>query len=424
MTEIIGVPYRDWLISDPYILYVMQVIIAQIKEFVKYPSRQKPAAFNLNPVLRQLELAPIRALRPTRSESLPKLNRPLRGFRLLSGTTHGDLSRGCCGAGKSMPESVTAAFSEPEHFGAALRAEGYRNLVVRTPKQFRARLTQVTLNEIRLTAAEERVPRVAFVAVPASVLLILFSTGQARAPICAGMRVTEDEFVTVGPGEQFHARTDGASRWATIRLAANVLSQYSDALVDGAFSILPGMRRWRPPSRSARHIRSLHAAAMRMAAQHPETLVGPEAAHGLEQQLLHAVLECFSELSPEAEVEAQRRNQNTMLRFERALWRVQSTRPSLTEVCTELQVRERHLRMLCADYLGMSPTTYDRLRRMWLVRHTLRSSTSERVSTVARDNGFNDVGRFATNYRETFGELPSATLRERRTRSIISSVDC
>ena len=65
-----------------------------------------------------------------------------------------------------MRESVTAAFSEPEHFGAALRAEGYQNFIVRTPRGFRARLTQVSLNEIRLTAAEEQVPRVAFVAVP------------------------------------------------------------------------------------------------------------------------------------------------------------------------------------------------------------------------------------------------------------------
>jgi AraC-like DNA-binding protein len=159
-----------------------------------------------------------------------------------------------------------------------------------------------------------------------------------------------------------------------------------------------------------------------MAVQHPEALVDPEAAHGLQQQLLHAVLECFSESSPEEEVKAQSRNQKTMLQFEHVLWRVQGKRPSLIEICAELQVRERHLRMLCANHLGMSPMTYERLRRMWLVRRTLRTSASEKVSTVARDNGFHDVGRFATNYRETFGELPSVTLRESRIRSIISSV--
>lgn len=323
-----------------------------------------------------------------------------------------------------MPESVTAAFSEAEHFDAALRAEGYRSLVVRAPRQFRARLTQVSLNEIRLTAAEERAARVAFVTVPPNVLLISFSIGQAPAPIFAGMRLTEGEFVTLGPGEQFHARTDGASRWGTIQLTTDTLSRYGNALVDGPFSILPGARRWRPRSRSARHIRSLHAAAIRMAVQRPEALIDFEAAHGLEQQLLHAVLECLAESSPEAEVKVQRRNQKIMLGFEHVLWRVQGKRLSLTEICAELQVRERHLRMLCADHLGMSPTTYDRLRRMWLARRALQISdgVSERVSTVARDNGFHDVGRFALNYRETFGELPSATLRGSRARSIVNSI--
>ena len=318
-----------------------------------------------------------------------------------------------------MPESVTAAFSEPEHFDTALRAEGYRSFLVRTPRQFRTRLTQVTLNDMRFSAAEERVSRVAFVVVPANVLLIMFSIGRARAPICGGMPLSEGEFVTFGPGEQFHARTEGASRWATIRLAANVLSGYSDALVDGAFSILPGTRRWRPSSRGARDIRSLHAAAIRMAVQHPEVLVDPEAAHGLEQQLLHAVLKCFSELSPEPEVKAVRRHQETMLRFEHLLWRIEGKAPSLTEICAELQVRERHLRMLCADHLGMSPTSYERLRRVWLVHHTLLdlARLPECVSKAVRDHGFNDLGRFAANYREIFGETPSSTLHRSRARA-------
>ena len=50
--------YWDWLLSHAYILYGMQAIVAQqIENFVKYPPRQKPAAFNLDEVLRQLESA-------------------------------------------------------------------------------------------------------------------------------------------------------------------------------------------------------------------------------------------------------------------------------------------------------------------------------------------------------------------------------
>jgi arylsulfatase A-like enzyme len=48
--------YWDWCISHAYLLYGMQALVAtQIEGFVKYPPRQKPAAFNLDAVLRQME---------------------------------------------------------------------------------------------------------------------------------------------------------------------------------------------------------------------------------------------------------------------------------------------------------------------------------------------------------------------------------
>jgi arylsulfatase A-like enzyme len=48
--------YWDWVISHAYVMYGMQAIVAQqINEFIKFPPRQKPASFNLDAVMRQLE---------------------------------------------------------------------------------------------------------------------------------------------------------------------------------------------------------------------------------------------------------------------------------------------------------------------------------------------------------------------------------
>ena len=48
--------YWDWLISHAYLLYGMQALVAQqIDNFVKYPPRQKPASFNLDAVLAQIQ---------------------------------------------------------------------------------------------------------------------------------------------------------------------------------------------------------------------------------------------------------------------------------------------------------------------------------------------------------------------------------
>jgi arylsulfatase A-like enzyme len=48
--------YWDFVISHAYIVYEMQNTVAkQIEAFVKFPPRQKPASFNLDAVLRQLQ---------------------------------------------------------------------------------------------------------------------------------------------------------------------------------------------------------------------------------------------------------------------------------------------------------------------------------------------------------------------------------
>jgi arylsulfatase len=46
------------LISHAYVVYLMQWLVAQqIEAFKKFPPRQKPASFNLDMVLRDLESA-------------------------------------------------------------------------------------------------------------------------------------------------------------------------------------------------------------------------------------------------------------------------------------------------------------------------------------------------------------------------------
>ena len=48
--------YYDWLAYHAFMIYEMQALVAtQIEDFVKYPPRQKPAAFNLDEVMRQVQ---------------------------------------------------------------------------------------------------------------------------------------------------------------------------------------------------------------------------------------------------------------------------------------------------------------------------------------------------------------------------------
>jgi arylsulfatase len=48
--------YWDWMVDHAPQLYLVQDLVAQqIANFVKFPPRQKPASFNLDDVMRQLQ---------------------------------------------------------------------------------------------------------------------------------------------------------------------------------------------------------------------------------------------------------------------------------------------------------------------------------------------------------------------------------
>jgi methylphosphotriester-DNA--protein-cysteine methyltransferase len=315
---------------------------------------------------------------------------------------------------KKMPESVTAAFSEPEDFETALRMEGLRSLVITARGRFRARLTRVSLNGMSLSAVEEKLPRIGFIAVPANTLLVSFATGPGPAPICNGVGLRPGELFTVFPGEQFHARISGPTQWGAMRLPVDHLLKYGAALTGKIFPIATGLRRWKPPASVGRDLRGFHAAAMRIARTRPRDLVDSEAAHGLEQQLFHAIAECLSEGSADEDARTTQQDHAMMVCFEALLGTAQGTRRSMSSICEALHVSERRLRQLCAAHLGMSPIAYERLQRMWRTRRALRTAgIAESVSAIARANGFQDLGRFAINYRGTFGESPSTTLRRR-----------
>src|SRR5215469_5907805 len=122
-----------------------------------------------------------------------------------------------------MPLSVVAVFSNPADFQAALGKEVVRSLLVTGQGAFRARLTQIELNHLRLAAGEEELSRIAFVAVPADRVLVLFPIGDRPAPTWGGVQTRAGEIITIGQSQRIHARTDGPCAWGSIRLPSDEL---------------------------------------------------------------------------------------------------------------------------------------------------------------------------------------------------------
>jgi AraC-like DNA-binding protein len=143
-------------------------------------------------------------------------------------------------------------------------------------------------------------------------------------------------------------------------------------------------------------LRDLHRAAIRLAEARAGAITDRQAAYGLEQQLLHVLIECLSE-GAEEETATGRHHRDVLARFEDLL----AAQPflSVPDICAALGVSERTLRMCRQEHLGMGPSSYRRLRAMQQVYRALRSGTADgiSVSEVARQHGFNGLGRLASN---------------------------
>ncbi len=192
-----------------------------------------------------------------------------------------------------MPESVTSFFTEPAEFASTLAKQGISNLVITGHGQFQARLTSIALHSLRLLAGEELLSRIAFITVPDDMILVVLQPGTGPASTWGGIVMQSRDIATLGAGFGTHVRTDDG-RWATILIPALELVRFGTAMVGHTFPVPVGIRRWRPPRVAGALLRRLHASAIHtVECGHPE-LIGREAAHGLDQQIIGALVECMS----------------------------------------------------------------------------------------------------------------------------------
>lgn len=236
---------------------------------------------------------------------------------------------------------------------------GITRLLVTGDGKFRARLTQVVLEEICLTASEGEQSYCTFVMVPDGAVLIALPTGRGPVPVWSGITIGAHQIITLGPSERFHVRTAGPSRWGSIRLSIQTLTRYGCALI-GAPILISGVTRWKPQRTVLRNLLSLHRAAIHAGENRSSVIVDADAAHGLEQQLVHALIECLSLSSRDQETLTDHRHRSILAQFEDMI--SDEPRRSISDICAMLHISEATLRACCWQHLGMSPNRYCRLR--------------------------------------------------------------
>jgi AraC family ethanolamine operon transcriptional activator len=85
------------------------------------------------------------------------------------------------------------------------------------------------------------------------------------------------------------------------------------------------------------------------------------------------------------------------------------------DLCRAAGVSERTLRNVFYEHFGIAPHRYLMIARLNRVRAAIREAGSgETISSICADAGIWDFGRFAHQYRELFGVLPSQHLAVNR----------
>ena len=185
-------------------------------------------------------------------------------------------------------------------------------------------------------------------------ILVVLRPGTGPAlPTWGGIVMQSRDILTLAAGSRTHVRTDNSCRWVTILVPALDLVRFGTAMVGDTFAVPVRIRRWQPPRVAGALLRRLHAAAIHtVEAGHPE-LIGREAAHGLDQQIIGALVECTSADSIVAEDPMQRRYQEIMVRFEMLLEKQYNNNVSVAEIAAALGVSQQVLHR-CSAVLILS----------------------------------------------------------------------
>jgi AraC-like DNA-binding protein len=155
----------------------------------------------------------------------------------------------------------------------------------------------------------------------------------------------------------------------------------------------------------------MHAYICRLAETKPAIFSHRTIIRRLERQLILALVDCFNQVPKRSA--PRNSHAKLMVRFETFLATHCHQPLRMRKLCAAIRASERTLRVSCAEFLGMCPHQYIQLRRLKMVRTALRRAdhTTTSVSGLARRYGFTELGRFASIYRNVFGEMPSITLR-------------
>jgi AraC-like DNA-binding protein len=309
-----------------------------------------------------------------------------------------------------MSGGDTHTFSDPDRYAAGFGGV-HLKLTITGAGDFKARLTRLKLQHLEIYRCHESLPRIASISLPPEQIVLSFPLGKSL-PVLDGFAFRNGDIALHDRGGRLHQRSPGDWQWGLMSLSPASLARCAETLTGQPIETSPARRILRPSSAEAMRFRGLFKSVCGLAETRSNLAERSEVARALEHDLLHAITHCLAADDADDNSKTRHHHAAIMARLEEVLIKRIDQKLTMPELCTEVGVPERTLRMCCAEFLGVSPMRYILLQRLNRARSALRRSdpSMTSVAEVARDHQFLELGRFAVTYRAIFGESPSVTL--------------
>jgi AraC-like DNA-binding protein len=310
-----------------------------------------------------------------------------------------------------MPSSTVRTFTDPDEYGSSIRGSN-AELTITECGKFEAKLARVVLHHLWMQRFSDNLPRILHFSHDDDRAVISFRTQPGHGLRSNGLEMYDANIIRRRRGEEYFQSSSGSARFGAISLSIEQMASAGAAIAGCDLAPPKDDLTISPAPLALARLRRLHEAAGYLAEDAPTVIADPEAARGLEQALIEAMVDCLGPGEIEEDRRAQRQHAAIMRRFHRMVEENPDQALFIPQVCTAIGASARTLQICCQEHFGISPKHYLLLRRMHLVRRALNESTlaDTTVTEIATRYGFWQFGRLAVEYKALFGEAPSATL--------------
>ena len=257
------------------------------------------------------------------------------------------------------------------------------------------------------TSSKVGFPMVTETTLSDDIVVIAYMQAVSRGVRWCGLDMEPGEILAYGPAAEHTARNLPGLEFMFVGVDVSLLAEYSDWLETRIEVPLRGRVHQMPRTAKTAAVGPAFLAFADSATSsgYPPPVIADDVLWAI----VHALSEeeCVQRIGASKRIDSRHVVRNC-IDYANALQRI----PSISELCLTAHVSERRMRQAFTAEFDLPPSQYF---RAWALnqahdRLSYKEVDSTTVTRVAHQLGFDHLGRFASRYKQIFGESPSATL--------------